>query len=78
MNGLSVLVRLAKDELLSVIDLIAEQYLRRFVRRVPELEAIWRAAKAKGLDRLSLREINTEIKTYRQERKKRVSNSLLH
>ncbi len=78
MNGLSVLVRLAKDELLSVIDLIPEQYLRRFVRRVPELEAIWRAAKTKGLDRLSLREINTEIKTYRQERKKRVSNSLLH
>ncbi len=78
MNGLSVLLRLAKDELLSVIDLIPEQYLRRFVRRVPELEAIWRAAKTKGLDRLSLREINTEIKTYRQERKKRVSNSLLH
>jgi len=78
LNGLSVLVRLAKDELLSVIDLIPEQYLRRFVRRVPELEAIWRAAKTKGLDRLSLREINTEIKTYRQERKKRVSNSLLH
>ena len=77
MNGLSVLVRLDKDELLSVIDLIAEQYLRRFVRRVPELEAIWRAAKAKGFDRLSLREISTEIKTYRQERKKRVSNSLL-
>jgi hypothetical protein len=72
-----VLVRLAKDELLSVIDMIAEQYLRRFVRRVPELEAIWRATKAKGLDRLSLREINTEIKAYRQERKKRVSNSLL-
>jgi hypothetical protein len=72
-----VLVRLAKDELLSVIDMIAEQYLRRFVRRVPELEAIWRATKAKGLDRLSLREINTEIKAYRQERKERVSNSLL-
>jgi hypothetical protein len=69
--------RLAKDELLSVIDMIAEQYLRRFVRRVPELEAIWRATKAKGLDRLSLREINTAIKAYRQERKKRVSNSLL-
>jgi len=72
-----VLVRLATDELLSVIDMIAEQYLRRFVRRVPELEAIWRATKAQGLDRLSLREINTAIKAYRQERKKRVSNSLL-
>jgi len=34
-----VLVRSAKDELLGVIDMTAEQYLRRFVRRIPELEA---------------------------------------
>jgi hypothetical protein len=46
----------------------AEKYLRRFIRRVPELEAIRRAAKAKCLDHLPLRAINLEIKRHRREK----------
>jgi hypothetical protein len=49
----------------------AEKYLRKFTRRAPLLEKIRRSAEAKGLDRLSLREINAEIKAYRRERSKK-------
>ncbi len=47
----------------------AEGFLRKFIRRVPELEAVRRAAEASGFDRLSLRAINREIKSYRRERR---------
>jgi prevent-host-death family protein len=47
-----------------------EEYLRLFARPVPEFEAVRRDAKAKGLDRLRLRDINREIKRYRRAAKK--------
>ena len=43
-----------------------EDYLRNFAKRPPALAEIQRAAKAKRLDQLSLREINLEIKRYRR------------
>lgn len=46
--------------------LSVEEYLRLFARPVAEFEAVRRQAKAKGLDRLSLRDINREIKRYRR------------
>ncbi len=46
-----------------------EEYLRLFARPTPVVEAIRREAKAKGLDRLTLREINREIKLARRERR---------
>ena len=49
------------------IILNVEEYVRLFGRKVPSVEAIRREAKAKGLDRLSLREINREIKAARRE-----------
>lgn len=49
------------------IILNVEEYVRLFGRKVPSIEAIRREAKAKGLDRLSLREINREIKAARRE-----------
>ena len=42
-------------------NLTAEKYLIEFMRPVPELEAVRRTAKAKGLDRFSLREMNADI-----------------
>ena len=48
-----------------------EEYARLFGRRVASVEAIRREAKAKGLDRISLREINREIKAARRERKEK-------
>jgi prevent-host-death family protein len=48
-----------------------EEYLRLFARPTPVVEAIRREAKAKGLDRLTLREINREIKLARRERRKK-------
>lgn len=44
-----------------------EEYVRLFGRKVQSVEAIRREAKAKGSDRLSLREINREIKAARRE-----------
>lgn len=43
-----------------------EEYLRLFARPIPEFEAIRREAKAKGLDRLTLRDISREIRPYRR------------
>jgi prevent-host-death family protein len=48
-----------------------EEYLRAFTRPVPVLEEIWKESKAKGLDHLTLRDINREIKQYRRERRKK-------
>jgi prevent-host-death family protein len=48
-----------------------EEYLRLFARPTPVVEAIRREAKANGLDRLTLREINREIKLARRERRKK-------
>jgi prevent-host-death family protein len=46
-----------------------EDYLKNFTKPNPDLEKVRKAAKAKGLDRMTLREINREIKKYRQERR---------
>jgi prevent-host-death family protein len=46
-----------------------EEYLRNFARPPRILEKIRRAAKAKGLDLMSLRTINLEIKRSRRERR---------
>jgi prevent-host-death family protein len=47
-----------------------EEYLRSVGGAVPVLEEIWKDSKAKGLERITLREINQEIKRYRSERRK--------
>lgn len=44
-----------------------EEYLRLFARPTAAAQAIRREAKAKGLDRMTLREINREIKLARRE-----------
>jgi prevent-host-death family protein len=46
-----------------------EDYLKNFTKPNPDLEKVRKAAKAKGLERMTLREINQEIKKYRQERR---------
>ncbi len=51
-----------------------EEYLRNFTRPIPVLEEIWRESRAKGLDRMSLRAINQEIKRYRRERRQKLKN----
>jgi prevent-host-death family protein len=48
-----------------------EEYVRLFGRRVPSVEAIRREAKVKGLDRITLREINREIRAARRELRKK-------
>ncbi len=48
-----------------------EEYLRNFARPIPVLEEIRQAAKAKGLDGLTMLAIDKEIKRYRQERRKK-------
>jgi len=48
-----------------------EEYLKTFAKRVPVLEEVRQAAKAKSLDRLTLHTINQEIKRYRRERRKK-------
>lgn len=48
-----------------------EEYLRAFTRPIPVLEEIWKESKVKGLDRLTLRDINREIKRYRRERREK-------
>ncbi len=52
-----------------------EEYLRNFAKPLPIVEEIRREAKAKGLDRLTMREINREIKRYRRERKQKLKNA---
>jgi len=48
-----------------------EAYLKTLAKRVSVLEEVRQAAKAKSLDRLTLRTINQEIKRYRRERRKK-------
>jgi prevent-host-death family protein len=48
-----------------------EEYLRNFTRPMPVLEEIRKAARAKGLDGLTMLAIDKEIKRYRQERRKK-------
>jgi prevent-host-death family protein len=47
-----------------------EQYLRKFAKSPRTFSAIRRRANARGLDRLTLAEINREIKAYRRERRR--------
>jgi hypothetical protein len=50
-----------------------EEYVRLFGRTVSSLEAIRLRARAKGLDRMTSREINREIKATRRELAKKNS-----
>lgn len=50
-----------------------DEYIRSFARPIPSVQAIRKDAKAKGLDRITLREINREIKAARRESKKKKS-----
>jgi prevent-host-death family protein len=52
-----------------------EEYLRNFAKPLPIVEEIRREAKAKGLDRITMREINREIKRYRRERNQKLKNA---
>ena len=52
-----------------------EEYVRNFARPLPVVEEIRREAKAKGLDRITMREINQEIKRYRRERRQKLKNA---
>jgi hypothetical protein len=49
--------------------------LRNFATPLPVVEEIRLEAKAKGLDRMTMREINREIKRYRRERKQKLKNA---
>lgn len=44
-----------------------EEYLRLFAKPTAAVEAIRKEAKARGLDRITLREINREIKLARRD-----------
>jgi len=48
-----------------------EEYLQLFARPVAEFEAVRRDARAKGLDRLTLPDINREVRRYRRSRGKK-------
>jgi prevent-host-death family protein len=48
-----------------------EEYLRNFTRPISVLEEVRQAAKSKGLDGMTMRAINQEIKRYRRERRKK-------
>lgn len=52
-----------------------EEYLRNFAKPLRVVEEIRQEAKAKGLDRMTMREINREIKHYRRERKQKLKNA---
>src|SRR5260370_36422679 len=52
-----------------------EEYLRNFAKPLPIVEEIRREAKAKGLDRLTTREINRALKRYRRQRKQNLNNA---
>ena len=51
-----------------------EEYLRNFARPIPVVEEIRQEAKAKGLHRATLRNINREIKRYRRQRRQNSRN----
>ena len=46
-----------------------EEYLRQFAQPPAILKKMWRIAKAKKLDSMSLREVNLQIKRHRRERR---------
>jgi prevent-host-death family protein len=48
-----------------------KEYLRNFTRPIPVLEEIRQSVRAKGLDGVTLRAINKEIKRYRREHGKK-------
>ncbi|MHB8487556.1 MAG: type II toxin-antitoxin system prevent-host-death family antitoxin [Candidatus Acidiferrales bacterium] len=52
-----------------------EEYLRNFAKPLPVVEEIRREAKTKGLDGITMREIDREIKRYRRERKQKLKNA---
>lgn len=52
-----------------------EEYLRNFAKPLPVVEEIRQDAKAKGLDKITMREINREIKRYRRERQQKSKNA---
>ena len=52
-----------------------EEYLKSVGGAVPVLEKIWKESEAKGLQRMTLREINREIKHSRSERRKATKRS---
>jgi len=52
-----------------------EEYLRNFAKPLPVMEEIRREAKAKGLGRLTMQDINREVKRYRRERKQKLKNA---
>lgn len=47
-----------------------EEYLQAFAKPQPALDALQEEAKALGLDKLTLKDINREIRAYRRERRK--------
>ena len=51
-----------------------EEYLRNFVKPNAILDEIHAYAKKKGLNRMSMRAINQEIRNYRSERRKKTAN----
>lgn len=53
--------------------LSVDEYVRLFAKPNPAVDAIRREAKAKGLDHITLREINREIKLARRELRKKKS-----
>jgi prevent-host-death family protein len=48
-----------------------EEYLKHFARPIPGIEELRKEAKAKGMDRLTMREINQEIRRYRREQRRK-------
>ena len=73
-----ILTRVRRDRERFVVDkrgepqaviMSVEEYLRHFARVPDVLAEIQKEAKAKKLNRLSLREINLEIRKYRRERR---------
>ena len=73
-----ILTRVRRDRERFVVDkrgepqaviMNVEEYLRHFAKRPGALAEIQKEAKAKKLNRLSLREINLEIRKHRRERR---------
>jgi prevent-host-death family protein len=52
-----------------------EEYLRNFAKPLPVVEEIRQEAKTKGLDKMTMQEINREIKRFRRERKQKLKNA---
>jgi prevent-host-death family protein len=52
-----------------------EEYVKNFATPLPVVEEIRQEAKAKGLDKMTMREIDREIKRFRRERKQKLKNA---